>query len=1779
MNNFRRSSPFFSGIRPSPCPPSFSSSVLLPLSSGPETNPGASCDSSPPYRSCASLPRYPSRFREVACSLPTEWSLTTPSPPAGQTSFPFWRFSSGGAGEGPLPQSLTCDRGVQCFPETELTSRKANQIADTEGTRRRLHRCSVVSVPAEPTSVPGGVATSRFDDGEESLRDVAALEGLSLPRLEREMQVSRQPTCTDQTCEDVASEAVAPVLSPRSSYTLFPCLRDTPGGDPLHVLEKTRVETSDSACHSGGTRVSPRPSSGSDSPAEPVPTSLWSFSHDDLRSPACHRFISVVEGVHGAAPPSEASSLSRGSSDDRLTASASGHHPEPERSENQVSPSTSGSVGTSSPFFVVGPSSSVTSTASSRPSCSPLFAGGDVSGTPCPPVDQCNRQSSFGAFSSSWVQNGMPNSARTVVFQPPGVSGLEGGLEEGACGVRHGNNSISQDNPLSQREQSGEGYASDSRLPPSPLTPAPGGPPLHAAPLHASPAYSGQHSLCASSVPGGSSQLPTTPGSTPEEEYTRAMRTGGCSGPHVTQNHPFASPRGGSPCMEQPLSAVGMGSRPTLVHPPHQSAPFSEPPLQQHGLVGEGEFSAQRPGLSFQSQVPCLRTGGRQEEFPVHPGSETSGVPPPVNAHFQAQQHTHQPGEADLFRPPVLPPGAAKAQHPSNDITLSSSGGGGVYYGHTHVAVHGPSQVVQMPQSSEQGNTTFAHTASSSSCPRSSPASENHFSKLSQGGVVSSHSSPSPVMSRGLNTLPQSQFASHLPTTQQSLEGGPGQLPVKTGGQGGDGGETAALQSSSGWGGVPPATPPALQSDSGTRQQEKGLPQQYSTGWGTPAQKGGPATFADGSSAAAPPFPLRHGAAHQGVPFAENTYSSGGGENNEVTRFPPPSSSVQTPGGVSDVAPSPPPGESRACPTGNASQRQSPFLSPVPGVVYDRGGEKWIARWSENGRPFKKTFAVGKHGFDAAKRMAEESRLQALHAKQKQCSLREKVPSSGGGSGDGKSKSGLLPQQSSADGGGVPAAAPLTQANWCEAKKDTQPGTHGDTLAPRDTSRTIDGNAQQDALAGSGEAEKNKTNSPLPPGSSTCADTWPSNEATIGGASREVIPGVQSGNSHTAQSGGTVQQSAVQAGPSLNNTLNAAARDKLSSSRAKANAAANARRRKKREEERAARQAEKLALSQSQNNTTSGQLSCVFGNTSGDNKSGEYHAPDSKSYVYSSERSSLRSECPVFSHPSQACPAPSNSQQAMLASPTMPFTPDSCVTPSQQPGCFRSDGFEERCVGIPRSVSLPNGRTVEPGVGHEGYAGEGQLCTGPVVATPPTSSGDFVSSRYSLASCESEETLQGQQNQMLGKREEKRGEEGGGSIACPSATVRGVPVGPGVKRQQQQLAKQVQKQQYLLHQQEQLLQGQESLLASLMQRRWQRVTQRWRPTLETRIGGGREILPALQEEDRVSRSSEVYAFLRDGETQTGERVLENRASSVSLSKEGDKEKESGLSCFSEGRLKNWGQEDDDAGEEVHRRKRRRTASQCWPIPSQEELKAAEAFTLLGLQRKAAAMEGNLLEATVLADRKIQSSKARRLKHKSEETACSYESRMQEDEEKSGKGRDEDAMDGRLKSGEEAEPTTVGPVGGTEGSEGGEKEEEKPLLSELDAKAVKEYLPSGDGKPEQEAAGQESQKHEGEVDKPVSSAEEEGSCPSGLRNDTSAAEVKEEEETSCPASQKAEEDGRGKDGVAQSFEEGEFVRQRWDAVLRDCLDTGREECVVPKVKKGNLRSLAQWRSAL
>ncbi|KEP60337.1 UNVERIFIED_CONTAM: AP2 domain transcription factor AP2IX-7 [Hammondia hammondi] len=57
------------------------------------------------------------------------------------------------------------------------------------------------------------------------------------------------------------------------------------------------------------------------------------------------------------------------------------------------------------------------------------------------------------------------------------------------------------------------------------------------------------------------------------------------------------------------------------------------------------------------------------------------------------------------------------------------------------------------------------------------------------------------------------------------------------------------------------------------------------------------------------------------------------------------------------------------------------FLSSVSGVVYDKGGEKWIARWSENGKPFKKTFAVGKHGFDAARKMAEDCRLQALYAK------------------------------------------------------------------------------------------------------------------------------------------------------------------------------------------------------------------------------------------------------------------------------------------------------------------------------------------------------------------------------------------------------------------------------------------------------------------------------------------------------------------------------------------------------------------------------------------------------------------------------------------------------------------------------------------------------------------------------------------------------------------------------------------------------------------------------
>ena len=53
------------------------------------------------------------------------------------------------------------------------------------------------------------------------------------------------------------------------------------------------------------------------------------------------------------------------------------------------------------------------------------------------------------------------------------------------------------------------------------------------------------------------------------------------------------------------------------------------------------------------------------------------------------------------------------------------------------------------------------------------------------------------------------------------------------------------------------------------------------------------------------------------------------------------------------------------------------YRSTISGVVYDKSGQKWTARWSEYGRQHKKTFATAKYGFLHAKKRAEACRLEA----------------------------------------------------------------------------------------------------------------------------------------------------------------------------------------------------------------------------------------------------------------------------------------------------------------------------------------------------------------------------------------------------------------------------------------------------------------------------------------------------------------------------------------------------------------------------------------------------------------------------------------------------------------------------------------------------------------------------------------------------------------------------------------------------------------------------------
>ncbi|KEP64162.1 UNVERIFIED_CONTAM: AP2 domain transcription factor AP2IV-5 [Hammondia hammondi] len=53
------------------------------------------------------------------------------------------------------------------------------------------------------------------------------------------------------------------------------------------------------------------------------------------------------------------------------------------------------------------------------------------------------------------------------------------------------------------------------------------------------------------------------------------------------------------------------------------------------------------------------------------------------------------------------------------------------------------------------------------------------------------------------------------------------------------------------------------------------------------------------------------------------------------------------------------------------------YRSGVSGVVYDKSGQKWTARWNEDGKQHKRTFAAAKYGFLNAKMRAEACRGEA----------------------------------------------------------------------------------------------------------------------------------------------------------------------------------------------------------------------------------------------------------------------------------------------------------------------------------------------------------------------------------------------------------------------------------------------------------------------------------------------------------------------------------------------------------------------------------------------------------------------------------------------------------------------------------------------------------------------------------------------------------------------------------------------------------------------------------
>ncbi|ESS33938.1 AP2 domain transcription factor AP2IX-7 [Toxoplasma gondii VEG] len=620
------------------------------------------------------------------------------------------------------------------------------------------------------------------------------------------------------------------------------------------------------------------------------------------------------------------------------------------------------------------------------------------------------------------------------------------------------------------------------------------------------------------------------------------------------------------------------------------------------------------------------------------------------------------------------------------------------------------------------------------------------------------------------------------------------------------------------------------------------------------------------------------------------------------------------------------------------------FLSSVSGVVYDKGGEKWIARWSENGKPFKKTFAVGKHGFDAARKMAEDCRLQALYAKR--WNSASGLPAS-------FSKSNSLGRSTPGDRGKT------EPTNSAKCKRDTSGesgctdtglrslnmGGAGDLSSlghPGTPPRDQEGAPASFLLEGTGVVRSSQVQTPF-----RLYDSVPSplRSGDALGAQRGLVPQLLNnalvgvpfapppGASHSGCSaalppgpGAPVQVSSPHTGFVAPADVEAPPRDGLEGLGGAAE--------------------------------VSPQIAVQDGGKKGEGLLG--------SASLSVRRRRKREPDEKFS--------PGESNAAVKKTPRPgSFHPHSC------PGSegFRShdgpgDSTEARCAGLPAfqhatapsSVCWPSTASL-PSLDKAGQRAE---------HAGPSAFSSFSSVQQSPGSVETwrPEGDGGPASPArdAGRRGAESEERETSELAGPFAGVSASAGSASRKGQQKQLTRQIQRQQQLYRQQEALLQNQEELFSRLLRRRSRQERSDVRRRMQRDVSSLRRLPTMLLSplRDALVASAARLPLATRGTKRESQK--ERRDCGAGIGGETASEKKEMAEPVRVHRRDRGGARDEEkpSTEGVRQadpKGRKAEGFPTWVIPPNEELKAAQVLRALRVQRRAAAREGKLLESLLV----------------------------------------------------------------------------------------------------------------------------------------------------------------------------------------------------------------------